>query len=187
MPKIVTDEEARANVAEWTGNTFVPSVPYPGKDKPWPGVCMKCGFNVKPHYNNLQKGWGHCGYCAGNRIDDAVAVGTMMAAGATPLEPPPGSNKKPWKCQCDTCGAVVTPCYNSVQQGRGACNGCRNAKIAVTLATPKAGKSLADTHPDVAAEAHGWDPSTVKATTYTVPGLAGLKPCSAQTGQPEPL
>ena len=161
MPKKLTDQQARANVAEWTGGMFVPSVPYSNWQSPWPGVCMKCGQPVKPRYNDLQQGKGRCVYCACRRVDDAVAVGTMMAAGVTPLEPFPGSDK-PWKCQCDTCGTVVTPRHSSVRWGNGACNECGNVKGGAANATPKPGQSLADLHPVIAAEAHGWDPSTVK-------------------------
>jgi hypothetical protein len=47
----------------------------------------------------------------------------MLAVGLTPLEPYENS-KKPWKCECQTCKAIVTPAFSSVQTGQGGCRSC---------------------------------------------------------------
>jgi hypothetical protein len=59
--------------------------------------------------------------------EEASAV--MLAAGLTPLEPYENS-KKPWKCECQTCKAIVTPAFSSVQTGQGGCKFCALAKQA---------------------------------------------------------
>jgi hypothetical protein len=54
----------------------------------------------------------------------------MLAAGLTPLEPYENSNK-PWKCECQTCSAVVTPTFSSIRSGQGGCKSCGRLKQAV--------------------------------------------------------
>jgi len=44
---------------------FQPSVPYPGSNLPWPGVCLKCGQPGSPQYNSVQQGQGACASCSG--------------------------------------------------------------------------------------------------------------------------
>ena len=63
---VVTDATARS-VMHAAG--FSPSVPYPGNDKPWPGVCLKCGERGAPWYSSVQQGNGACKSCARSGID----------------------------------------------------------------------------------------------------------------------
>ena len=119
--KAVTEATARG-VMHAAG--FSPSVPYTGSDKPWPGVCLKCGQPGKPRYASVQQGRGACEYCSGNKIDSAIAVGTMLAADFQPDGPFPGA-KEPWPGTCLKCGQhSETARYNSVKQGQGACQSC---------------------------------------------------------------
>lgn len=53
--------------------------------------------------------------------EDAVAV--MLKAGLTPLEQYQNS-KQPWKCECQSCKAIVTPAFSSIQSGQGGCKNC---------------------------------------------------------------
>ena len=53
--------------------------------------------------------------------EDAAAV--MFKAGLVPLEPYQNS-KQPWKCECQSCKAIVTPAFSSVQSGQGGCKNC---------------------------------------------------------------
>ncbi|MFI6689694.1 hypothetical protein [Streptomyces sp. NPDC050485] len=66
------------------------------------------------------------------RVNPQMAKAIMLAAGVTPLVPYPGRSSDPWKCQCDTCGAVVTPSYANVRKGQGACRHCGNAASAAS-------------------------------------------------------
>lgn len=62
------------------------------------------------------------------RLDNQVAEMTLR--GVTPLEPYPGSSK-PWKCECQECGSIVTPRYYTVvQAGKGGCNVCAKKNAA---------------------------------------------------------
>ncbi len=53
--------------------------------------------------------------------EDAVAL--MLKAGLVPLEPYKNS-KQPWKCECQSCRAIVTPAFSSIQSGQGGCKNC---------------------------------------------------------------
>ncbi|MFF5922684.1 hypothetical protein ACFY8C_30815 [Streptomyces flavochromogenes] len=65
---------------------------------------------------------------------EADAVEAMLARGARPLEPFPGT-QLPWKCLCLTCNEASSPRYNDVvNKGTGACSKtCRSRKIAARL------------------------------------------------------
>ena len=41
-----------------------PLGPFPGAVTKWPCICMSCGRQVQPKYNNIQQGGGGCRYCA---------------------------------------------------------------------------------------------------------------------------
>jgi formylmethanofuran dehydrogenase subunit E len=51
----------------------------------------------------------------------------MRLAGYEPLVEYPGS-KIPWKCRHLSCGEIVSPLFNKVQQGGGGCNVCSGKK-----------------------------------------------------------
>jgi hypothetical protein len=57
------------------------------------------------------------------RIDEKYAFSIMLKAGVRPLEPFTSSSR-PWLCKCLKCKYQVSPTYNSVQQGNGACKYC---------------------------------------------------------------
>ena len=104
-----------------------PSIPYPGRGKPWPGVCLRCGQPVKPRLGGIKSGQGACVYCAKVAVDTAVAEGRMLAAGLQPLVPFPGSSK-PWLGTCLSCGEHRSPTYNAVRSGQGVCATCGNLR-----------------------------------------------------------
>jgi hypothetical protein len=70
-----------------------------------------------------------CGYCKGNRIDEADAVAVMREAKLEPLEPYPGKAVTPWRCWCITCDREVKPRYNDVQQGKRGCAYCAGIRV----------------------------------------------------------
>ena len=47
----------------------------------------------------------------------------MLTAGLTPLEPYQNS-KRSWKCECQSCKAIVTPAFSSIRSGQGGCKKC---------------------------------------------------------------
>jgi len=58
-----------------------------------------------------------------HKLSHEEAVVVMLAAGLTPLEQYQ-SSKKPWKCECQSCKAIVNPAFSSVQSGQGGCRSC---------------------------------------------------------------
>lgn len=134
---------------------FIPSIPYPGNNARWPGVCAKCGQPVTGYYNHMKQGTGVCGYCSGKRIDDAVLYGRCLAVGFKPTTPYVGKDA-PWEGECLTCGNIVTPCYSQIRDGIGVCGYCSGR-------TPIVGETdLLTLRPDIAADCLD-DP-----TTFTV-------------------
>jgi hypothetical protein len=108
----------------------VPLETYPGTHKPWRCVCLGCGEIVTPRLNHIRKGEGPCGPCGNRRRSERElaeaepqAIADMKAAGATPVESFPGTHK-PWRCQCDECGEIVTPRLTNIRRGQGPCRPC---------------------------------------------------------------
>jgi hypothetical protein len=96
---------------------------YHSRVKPWKSKCLKCGNIVNPRLSSIMAGQGPCGYCAGFIVDEAKIIEQMIKQGLKPLEPYVAARKK-WKCECLTCGQIVTPMFNSIQQGQFGCKDC---------------------------------------------------------------
>lgn len=62
------------------------------------------------------------------KLTDVEARPIMLAAGLTPSVSYPGGNI-PWLSKCGGCGRVVSPRYNSIQQGQGGCLVCAKKKV----------------------------------------------------------
>ncbi len=69
------------------------------------------------------------------RLNPEQRAELMLKAGLRPLAPYE-SSKTPWKCECMGCGAIVSPIYNSIQQGHGGCRTCGYEKIGQALRKP---------------------------------------------------
>lgn len=96
---------------------FAPSVPFPGADHPWPGVCVKCGQPGRPKFNNARRRNGACKYCKarGANVDAAVALGTMLAVDFEPSVPFRNATT-PWEGHCRRCGRAGSPRLSTVKQ-----------------------------------------------------------------------
>ena len=135
--------EAQRGVSKWRGPVrsgvhettrmlaagLWPLVPFPGVEAPWPCVCVRCGERVAPRFKGIARGQGGCracGYKAARQaqlLDEDTARAGMLAAGLDPQDPYVRSGD-PWRCKCLECGEIVTPSYNSVQQGKVGCRWC---------------------------------------------------------------
>jgi hypothetical protein len=114
-----------------------PQVPYPGANRPWKCICLKCENSCAPTLANVKRG-RRCARCfhkrrgekqrgtpAPNRLNPDDAVGVMRAAGLNPKVPYPGA-RKPWKSECLKCGDDCAPTLDNVKKrGRG-CTSCGN-------------------------------------------------------------
>lgn len=121
VPAKITEENAREFMV-LAGIT--PLVSYPGYEIPWESECSKCKKIVTPTLHSIKSGQGGCAYCAGKKVDPRDVIEFMRSQGFEPLEDYPG-NKLKWKCRHITCGAIVYPKYNKVQQGSNN-SGCKD-------------------------------------------------------------
>jgi hypothetical protein len=109
-----------------------PIDPFPGVDAPWRSVHQPCGREVSPRYTNIKRGQGGCTTCAlalasiRNRMPAEEAIAVFEAAGLTPTEPYPGSNR-PWRAQHAACGRITSPTLSNVRNGRGICRYCNSS------------------------------------------------------------
>lgn len=103
----------------------LPLEPYPTMRVPWRCRCLRCGQEIFPMFGNVRRGQRACAYCAGHRVEAAVAVSRMVKGGVKPLVDFPGSDE-PWESQCMSpgCGAIVKPRYSSIKAGQGGCVNC---------------------------------------------------------------
>lgn len=101
----------------------IPQIPYPGANKPWPSVCVKCSKNISTQYGSVKAGRSACIYCAGKKIDPQDAMESMKKFGYAPLTKYPGSIT-PWESIHLICGEKVTPRFTALQMGRGGCVKC---------------------------------------------------------------
>lgn len=115
---------------------FEPLEPYPGRtDRPWRCRCLVCGQASKPRLSTMLMGHA-CGACGTvrsaelRRLSDQEARSRLEAAGATPLEPYPGSTNSPWRARCNSCEKEISPRLGGLSK-QGACVYCAGKKVDV--------------------------------------------------------
>ncbi len=106
---------------------------YPGANKPWKSIHLKCGRVVSPAYSSIQSGQGGCGHCAGNVVDPKVAMALFIERGLVPQEAFPGS-KRGWRSIHSQCGREVFPKYTYVIDGSTGCRDCATNYVNPELA-----------------------------------------------------
>ena len=106
--------EARMRAKGW-----IPTVPFPGADKPWPGYCATCEKPGKPKYGNVcspGSRQGPCRPCSGSeKKTEEEARSVMALRGLTPKVPYPG-NRAPWESTCGNCKGTTSPTLSSVRK-----------------------------------------------------------------------
>lgn len=109
-----------------------PLTRFPGWDVPWKSRCLDCNIEVFPRFGTVRESGWACAPCARKRFDDLKAASQnderarLMeeVGGVTPIEPYRRS-QSPWKCECKTCGSIVTPRFDDViNKHRRACIVC---------------------------------------------------------------
>ena len=158
----LSEEEAISRLAELN---LEPLEPYVKSDLNWKCRCLLCGETVFPKLKNLQRGDGGCFKCgmkkAGlkNRLEEEKALAILRKAGFTPLEPYINALTK-WKMRHNVCNAIVYPKLNSISNADGKTSGCA---VCSGHQVEVGWNDLQTTHPQIAKEADGWDPTTVTA------------------------
>ena len=98
---------------------WIPAVPFPGADKPWPGHCARCGKPGKPKYGNFcspKSRQGPCRPCSGaQKKTEEDARSIMALRGLTPI-PPYSDVNSPWESVCGNCGGITFPTLTSVKK-----------------------------------------------------------------------
>lgn len=117
------DAEEAASLFREKG--LIPLENYINSSTPWRSIHTKCGREVAPNYNSIQRGQGGCGYCVGNIVDPQEAERLFISRGLIPQESFPGANK-PWKSIHAQCGREVFIKYAYVLDGS---NGCRECAV----------------------------------------------------------
>jgi hypothetical protein len=144
---------------------LTPLEPYVRSDLKWKCKCITCGAVVFPKLKNLQRGDGGCLNCgirkAGekNRLSEKEAIGIANELGFIPIEPYENALTK-WKMRHTVCNAIVNPKLNSLRNSAGetvGCAVCSGHQVEIGF------NDLGTTHPEIAKEADGWNPSTVTA------------------------
>lgn len=110
-----------------------PVGPFVGMAKPFPGVCLQCGSEVRPRPAALQSGQGGCFNCgrirrgSARRLSRRRALEIMASRDIEihPDEPYPG-NSRPWPGKCSKCGLPVASTVGNALQGRGGCRVCHS-------------------------------------------------------------
>jgi len=62
-----------------------------------------------------------------SRLNSEQRIELMLKAGLRPLVPYQSAITK-WECECLSCGSIVSPMYNTIQQGHGGCRSCGASK-----------------------------------------------------------
>ena len=108
-----------------------PLAPFRNGHFKWKCKCLVCNRVVYQSYNQMQQGYGPCGYCAGKIVDVEEALTLMRSAGLIPLDPYTKALDK-WRCQCTKCGRTVYPTYGAIRSGQGGCRFCAQIGIDYT-------------------------------------------------------
>ena len=104
--------------------------PYQGSKIPMKGVCLTCGEEGKPIWNNIKRGQGACNPCGRKKqakalnLDHEYVERFMLEERSFRLTKPYQASKIPMKGVCLTCGEERTPTWDNIRQGQGACDPC---------------------------------------------------------------
>ncbi len=136
-----------------------PTTLSPGSSKSVMWMC-NLGHRYPAKVADRLKGYG-CSICSGRKkkpgFNDLATTHPEIAAQAHGWDPttyiPKSREKVQWKCEL---GHVWLATCNTKIKGHG-CSVCTNRTVNIGF------NDLATTHPEIAAQAHGWDPTTVSA------------------------
>ncbi len=96
---------------------------YENSFTPLESRCLTCKNLVSPRLDKVKLRGYRCSHCSGRANPAKKAEEVVREMGHTPLEPYK-SALKPWKMKCGGCGKVISPKYNSIQQGNWGCGYC---------------------------------------------------------------
>ena len=124
----MTRKTTQSQVVEiFKKNSLKPLDIYVNSSTPLKSECLICGNIIFSRLDKVNTFGHQCGYCSGRNSANKKAEAFVKNLGHFPLEPYQ-SALKPWKMKCGGCGNIITPRYNSLQQGRWGCGFCGHKK-----------------------------------------------------------
>jgi len=134
-----------------------PLEPFKNATSKWKCKCIKYGHIVTPIFSNVQKGSGCsiCGHQKGgekNKLSETKVLEIMLKANLKPMDPY-RNNVSRWKSQCLKCNQIVYPIFSNVAKGHSGCVYCAGQKAITGI------NDIKTLNPELAKEAHGWNPS----------------------------
>ncbi len=108
-------------------NSLKPLETYINSQTPLKSECLKCKNIIYPRLDKVTLRGHQCGYCAGRKGAGEKAVEVVRKMGHTPIEPYKNA-LKPWKMICGGCGKIISPKYNTIQQGNWGCGFCGHSR-----------------------------------------------------------
>jgi hypothetical protein len=156
LPLSVTHPELAKEADGWDA-----SLVFAGSGKRFDWICP-LGHRYQASVSHRSNSGSNCPFCSGNKVligfNDLATLNPEIgkeADGWDPTKVSRGSSKKMnWICSKNHKWiATVT----SRTSGKTGCPYCKNKKILKNF------NDLATTHPQIAAEAHGWDPTSIVA------------------------
>jgi recombinational DNA repair protein (RecF pathway) len=124
---VVPITQTRA-VAFFRERGLEPKGKFPGPNKPWKSIHKSCGREVSPRWASVQQGQGVCKYCSKRVVDKKQISKLLESLQLKPLVPYPGTGL-PWRMIHLPCGNEVSPRYNGISRGQGACIHCAGMVI----------------------------------------------------------
>ena len=104
-----------------------PLEPYKDGKTPWKCIHTKCGKNVSPTYNALQRGQGPCESCGKNMVGEDEAYELLRKNKYKPLTNFPGGSF-PWPSIHTVCGSKVDVVSTYLRRGGKGCSVCAGTK-----------------------------------------------------------
>ena len=134
-----------------------PLEPYQGAQNKWRSECTTCGNIDFPRLSNVKKGTGCkiCGSARGgekNKLSEKQLLEVMIKADLEPIDSYKNYGSK-WKSRCLKCNQIVYPSFSNIAKGHSGCGYCAGQKAI------KGVNDIESLNPDLAKEAHGWDPA----------------------------
>lgn len=154
---------------------------YINSTTPVKALCLKCNNVTYPRVDHVNSRGHQCGFCNGSKGAAAKAIEFAKKLGHEPLEPYRNA-LAPWKMKCGSCGNVISPRFNTLQQGRMGCKYCghsrageeskrRNSKDALKIMRAAFLEPL-ESYPG----SHiPWKSRCMKCDSLTQPRLSGIK------------
>lgn len=120
----MTKKTTQSEVVKILANeSLKPLEAYVNSSTPLKSKCLNCGNLIFVRLDRVKSRGNQCGFCSGRKNSKEKAEIFVRQLGHIPLEPYKNALTH-WKMKCGGCGNVISPKYNSLQQGAWGCGFC---------------------------------------------------------------